>query len=644
MKKSVKVFTFVLLVAFFICNAAFSDVILPRLISNGMVLQRGEGTKIWGWADPNEKITVNFKGQTYNTSACPDGQWSITLSELKAGGPYEMQIEADNNITLKNIMIGDVWVCSGQANMELTMERAKYKYPDVIANSENPAIRQFLVPDKYNFKQPQDDLASGSWQEVDPGKILNFTAVGYFFAKELNEKYDVPIGLVNSALGGSPIEAWMSEDALKDFPEHLETANKFKNDELIKEITEKDQAASNAWYSELWKKDDGMQNKWYTPDCNTSDWKTTEVPGYWQSGDLDGFIGSVWFRKEIDVPASMTRRPAKLWLGRIVDADETYINGRKIGNTTYEWPPRIYEIPPTLLEEGKSTIAVRVINGSGPAGFVPDKPYELTTNDQKIDLEGQWKYKIGTTMDAPAPSQTFIRWKPVGLYNAMIAPLLNYKIKGVIWYQGESNTGRAKEYQKLFPTMIADWRQKWGQGDFPFLYIQLANFMEAKAQPTESGWAELQEAQLKTLTVDNTAMIVTIDIGVWNDIHPLNKEDVGKRLALAARNLAYGEKNLVYSGPIYESMEIKANKIVLSFEHVDGGLVAKGGELKHFAIAGADKNFVWANAKIKDDKVIVWNNEIKNPVAVRYAWADNPEGANLYNKKGLPASPFRTDD
>lgn len=640
MKKNTKLFVSVLCVVLFVCNVAFSDVRLPQLFSDGMVLQRGNSVKVWGWADAREGVTVEFNGQTYNTITNADGDWAVTLSELKAGGPYNMKI---NNITLQNIMIGDVWVCSGQSNMELMMERAKYRYPDVIADSKNPEIRQFLVPDKYNFKEPQEDLTSGNWQEVAPQSILNFSAVGYFFAKELNEKYDVAIGLINASLGGSPAEAWMSEEALKAFPEHLETAKKFKSDELIKEIAEKDKAASNAWYSELWRKDKGIQNKWFTPSYDASDWKTTDVPGYWKSGDLAGIIGSVWFRKAIDVPASMTGKTAKLWLGRIVDADETYINGQRVGNTTYEWPPRIYDVPSNLLKEGKNIIVVRVINTSGSAGFVPDKPYELTAAGQKIDLKGKWQYKLGTTMK-PAPSQTFVRWKPVGLFNAMIAPLLNYKIKGVIWYQGESNVGRAQEYQKLFPALITDWREKWNQGDFPFLYVQLANFMEAKDQPCESGWAELQEAQLKTLAVPNTAMAVTIDIGVWNDIHPLNKKDVGHRLALAAQNLAYGEKDVVYSGPIYESMKIEGNKIILSFTNIDGGLVAKGGELKRFSIAGADKKFVWANAKIKDDKIIVWNEQIDNPVAVRYAWADNPEGANLYNKEGLPASPFRSKD
>jgi sialate O-acetylesterase len=352
--------------------------------------------------------------------------------------------------------------------------------------------------------------------------------------------------------------------------------------------------------------------------------------------------GVVWFRKEINVPASMTGKPVRLWLGRIVDADTAYVNGEIVGTVSYQYPPRIYDIPSNLLKAGRNIIVIRVINNSGRGGFVPDKPYELSTREQTIDLKGPWKYRLGAAME-PLPGQTLIQRQPLGLYNAMIAPLLNYRIKGIIWYQGESNTAKPQEYQELFSALIADWRAKWNQGDFPFLYVQLANFMEAEDNPSESDWAELREAQLKTLSVPNTAMAVTVDIGEWNDIHPLNKEDVAKRLALAGRRLAYGDEDVVYSGPIYRSKQIEGNRIVLAFTHTGGGLITRGGdELKQFAIAGADRKFVWAKARIEGDKVVVWNDDITSPVVVRYGWANNPEGANLYNKEGLPASPFGT--
>jgi len=379
---------------------------------------------------------------------------------------------------------------------------------------------------------------------------------------------------------------------------------------------------------------------------NDDGWKQMKVPGYWADINNQELNGAVWFRRTIEVPASMLNKPLKLELGRIIDADSVFINGQYAGNTTYQYPPRRYILSSNMLKEGKNTIAIRVISNSGKGGFVLDKPYELTTTTDTIELKGNWKYKVGAVMP-PLPAETFVRWKPGGLYNAMIAPLVNYSIKGVIWYQGEANANnatKALEYQKLFPALIKDWRQQWKQGDFPFLYVQLPNFTEAKEQPSESDWAQLREAQLKTLSIPNTGMAVAIDLGEWNDIHPSNKKVVGKRLVLVAESVAYKEKNIVYSGPLYQSMKIEGNKIIISFTNKGSGLIAKGNtELKYFAIAGTDKKFVWANAVIQNNKVVVWNDAVKNPVVVCYAWADNPEGANLYNKEGLPASPFTTD-
>ena len=624
--------------------ASFGKVKLPKLISDGMILQRNTDVNIWGWADANENISVSFVGSTYNTIADNKGNWKVVLADLKPGGPYQMQI---NSITINNILVGDVWVCSGQSNMELQMRRVSWNYPDEIEHSENKYIRQFLVPDKYNFDEPQNDLSSGTWKSASPENTPDFSATAYFFAKFLYEKYKVPIGLINSALGGSPVESWISGNALKKFPKYYNEAKLFRDSILIKTIEASDRARSNAWYTLLHKVDRGFkdpENIWYKTNLNTSDWSTMEVPGYWsEETDLGQLNGVIWFRKKVEIPSSMAGKSAKLILGRIVDADSAFINGQFVGTVSYQYPPRRYDIPTGLLKAGENTIVVRVISNIGKGGFVPDKQYAVVTKDTSINLTGEWKFRLGAEMP-PLESQTFIRWKPTGLYNAMIAPLINYKIKGVIWYQGESNAERPKEYLSLFSTMIKDWRTNWNEGDFPFLFVQLPNFMETKSEPSESNWALLREAQLKTLSLPNTGMVVAIDIGEWNDIHPLDKKDVGYRFALAAEKLAYGD-NIVYSGPIYKSMKIDGNKIILSFTHTGSGLIAKGdNKLKYFAIAGNNKKFVWANAKIENNKVVVWNDKVKNPVAVRYAWADNPDGANLYNKEGLPASPFRTDD
>jgi len=612
-----------------------------------MVLQRNAEVKLWGWTTENETVSVRFIDSTYTTQANNSGEWEIILERLPAGGPYEMEINTENIITISDILIGDVWVCSGQSNMELPMRRVSPIYQTEIENSENPYIRHFTVPQKYDFKEPHYDLDSGSWKKSNPENVLDFSAAAYFFAKELYDLYEVPIGLINTSLGGSPVEAWISEESLKQFPVYYQEAQRFKDNELIEQIENDDRVRIQSWYNRLYHKDRGYKdpdNKWFNPDLNTSDWSTMNLPGFWADTDLGPVNGVVWFRRDVELPSSVTGESAKLILGKIIDSDSVYVNGEFVGTTGYRYPPRRYELPPDILKPGKNTIVVRVINNSGNGGFVADKPYEIVTNDTTIDLKGEWQYRLGAEME-PLESQTFIRWKPLGLYNAMINPLLKYRMKGVIWYQGESNTDRPVEYRELFSAMIQDWRRNWNQGEFPFLYVQLANYMKAQDEPGESNWALLRESQLRTLSVPNAGMAVAYDIGEWNDIHPLNKKDIGIRLALAAQKIAYGDDDVVYSGPLYETMEVDGSEIKVTFTNTGSGLIAKGnGELKHFAIAGEDRNFVWAEARIENNSVIIWNDEIENPVAVRYAWADNPESANLYNKEGLPASPFRTDD
>ena len=649
--KRIKIILFFFVV---VSVTTLGQVKLPRLINDGMVLQRDTEIKVWGWASAGESILIEFIDSTYNTIADNKGDWNIVLPKLNAGGPYEMKVKASNSLTIHDIMIGEVWVCSGQSNMEINMKRVSPLYGDEIESSENPNLRYFEVPDIYNFTAPQKDLSSGQWKKANPENVLNFSAVCYFFGKEIYEKYNVPVGLINAALGGSPAECWISEEGLKEFPEHYNEAQRFKDSTLIQQIQNEDKTRIDEWYSRLKKNDEGYKNPqehWYCPEYDSREWQLMKIPGYWADNNLGPINGVVWFKKEIEVPASMVGKQVLLNLGRIVDADSVFINGKFVGTTSYQYPPRRYNISPGILKEGKNIIVVRIINNMGRGGFVEDKPYELILGNESIDLKGEWQYKLGAKME-PLRGETFIRWKPVGLYNAMIAPLLNYSMKGVIWYQGESNAERPVEYRKLFPALINDWRKSWKREDLPFLFVQLPNFMEAKPEPAESNWALLREAQLKTLSLPNTAMAVAIDIGEWNDIHPLNKKDVGSRLFLAAEKIAYGVDIVNYSGPTYKSMEVIGNKIILSFDHIGGGLIAKdgndstlsAGRLKEFAIAGADKNFVWAKAKIENDKIIVWSDEIANPIAVRYAWADNPAGANLYNKGGLPASPFRTDE
>lgn len=635
-------------IAFFIllANALPAQVKLPRLIRDSMILQRDVKLNIWGWASKGEKINIKFNNKTYKAVAGTDGKWSLQLAPMKAGGPYSMDISASNKISLKDIWVGDVWVCSGQSNMVHQLNIHDVTYAKDIAEANYPQIRQFWIPTITSLQGPKDDLPTGYWKAAVGEDVRPFSGVAYFFAKKIYEKYKVPIGLINASVGGSPIESWTSEEGLKDFPAILNTIQKNKDTAYIGDLQRK----AAAYAAANRQKDDDKGSKgpipWYDLAYVPKDWNTINVPGYWEDQGIKDVDGIIWYRKEIDVPASMIGKRARIFLGRIVDADVLYINGKQVGNTTYMYPQRRYYIPADVLKPGKNILVVKVINNGGKGGFVPGKPYCLFAGTDTIDLKGDWQYKVGQVFmppKGPFVGGINIQNQPTALYNAMIAPIVNYPVKGFLWYQGESNTGRSQEYTRLQPAMVADWRNRWKQGDLPFLYVQLPNFMDANYSPSESQWAEFRFAQLKCLPVPNSAMAVAIDLGEWNDLHPDNKKDVGERLSLAALKLAYGE-NIVYSGPIFRSASIDGNKITISFDHIGSGLISHNGEeLTYFSIAGADKKFVWAKAKIEGDKVIVWNDDVPQPQYVRYAWADNPVGANLYNKEGLPASPFKTD-
>ncbi|MGC4101880.1 sialate O-acetylesterase [Ferruginibacter sp.] len=636
----------VLVVGMFLllCNV-FAQVKLPALIRDSMILQRDAKLKIWGWASAKEKVAVTFNNKTYKTVTGNEGKWALTLPPQKSGGPYQMKIKGTNEITLKEILIGDVWFCSGQSNMVHQMNIHDVTYANDIATANYPAIRQFLIPTITNMNGPQDNLPGGSWKAAIGEEVRPFSAVAFFFARKLYETYHIPIGIINASWGGTPIEAWTSEEGLKDFAAMNSTLQKNKDTAYINDLARKAAAYNAKMVRPVQDKGVTGPKPWYDITYEPKEWKTIAVPGYWEDQGIKNLDGIVWYRKEIEVPASMPGKPARVFLGRIVDADAVYMNGKMIGTTGYQYPQRRYAIPAGILQAGKNIIVVKVTNNAGKGGFVPDKPYCLFAGNDTIDLKGYWQYKVGEVFTpAPAaPMAIAAQNQPAALYNAMVAPAINYTIKGFVWYQGEANSSRGAEYAKLQPAQIADWRNKWGEGDIPFLYVQLPNFMDANYLPSESQWAELREAQLKSLSVNNTGMAVAIDLGEWNDIHPDNKKAVGDRLALIADKIAYG-KDILYSGPLFQSATVEGNKITISFTNTGSGLIANDNEaLREFAIAGADKKFVWAKAIIEGDKIIVSSDVVTNPLYVRYAWADNPD-VNLYNKEGLPASPFRTDN
>lgn len=642
-----KLLTTILLLLFaFYINAQTLET--SAIFTDNMILQRDVAVPVWGWAAANEKITVTFNGKPYTGKADKQGKWRILLPVTSAGGPYDIKIAGKKKtISLSNILFGDIWLASGQSNMEWPLSAANNAGQE-IASASDAKIRHFYVPHAGN-EMPQEKLDGGPWNVASPQTAGNFTAVGYFFAREIRKHHDIPIGLLHSSWGGSRLEPWMSPQSL-GYTDINKAAMQLKaqSDKRNQEIRSKLQQQIGSFPE----KDEGLKDGkalWAANNYNDTDWKNMTLPLLWENGNLPDMDGIVWFRKTIELTAADIQKDATLHLGPIDDSDMTFVNGQKVGEMIQKYNEnRVYIIPASVLKVGKNVITVRV-DDTGGGGGIYGKPELLyvETAKGKHDIKGEWKYKVGEVRfgNASTTNQT-----PMLLYNKMIHPILDFPIKGVIWYQGESNAGGndAHEYRKLFATMIQDWRMRWtNSGEFPFLFVQLANYMAAKPTPSESDWAVLRESQSKTLTsTPRTGQAVIIDIGEANDIHPRNKQDVGYRLALAARKLAYGEDKVVYSGPMYKSMKVEGNKIRLSFDHVGSGLMAKDkyGYLKSFTIAGADKKFVWAQAMIDGNDIIVWSDVIKNPTAVRYAWADNPDEANFYNKEGLPASPFRTDE
>lgn len=630
---------------------------LPKIFSDKMVLQQQKDCAIWGWAAPGEQISVEFRGKQAKTVAGADSSWQVQLPSGSAGGPFELLIKEQQNLAVKNIMVGEVWICSGQSNMEMPLAGwgKINNYEQEIAAANYANIRLFTVP-RAHSAELQKDVTGGNWQECNSQNIAEFSAVAYFFGRHVQQKLGVPVGLINTSWGGTPIEAWIGRGALNTIPDFAEFINEMdKIGWSAQKADERFEQELKLWEQDIFKKDRGFSDgkpTWALPEFDDRDWPRMALPQAWETAGLPDYNGAVWFRFDIDMPKEFKVDEAVLHLGAIDDWDITWFNGVEVGRLSIWNKPRDYRVAPELLLSGKNIIAIRVFDSYGYGGLWQAKPEEMFLEMKaaavvkKLPLAGDWKYQPGVDYGdvQPAPSRPNVSSTPTFLFNAMVHPLGNFKMRGAIWYQGESNADRAYQYRALFPLMINDWRRLWNEGDFPFLFVQLANWRKAVNEPVESDWAELREAQLMTLAQKNTGMAVAVDIGDALDIHPSNKQDVGERLALAARKIAYGE-NILHSGPIYEKMQREGNKIRLFFKFSGCGLIAKGGDiLQGFTIAGHNRKFVQGQAVIENNSVVVSSEVSADPVAVRYAWADNPQGCNLYNKEGLPASPFRTDD
>ncbi len=625
--------------------AARSEVVPNRLFSDHAVLQQDRAIPVWGTAADGEQVTVGIAGQSA-TAVATGGRWQVSLKPLPAGGPYTMTISGgQNTVTVSDLLVGEVWICSGQSNMERqlgprTGQKPIVNWESEVAAAKYPQIRQFYVPQKTSL-EPVAEI-EGSWVVCSPETVANFTAIGYFFGRDLHQARHVPVGLIHTSWGGTPAEAWTSLDGLRVLPDFASQAGDVERAAgEIKAGTYDYPRQLAAWYAAA---DPGVKQQpaWSSPDLDTAGWQAMTLPTLWEKAGLPDFDGVVWFRKTLNLPSEWAGADAALQLGPVDDDDTTWFNGVQIGATIGYNIPRVYRVPGSLLKPGANVIAVRVLD-TGGGGGIWGEPGSMSLKSVRpggpaaIDLGGAWQWKVAVSF-ADAPRSPYDVGSspnvPGALFNGMIAPLVPYALRGVIWYQGEANVGRERQYRTLFPALIADWRRRWNEGDFPFLFVQIAPFRDMTPG--------IREAQLLTWQhTPDTAMAVTIDCGDAEDIHPAHKQPVGARLALAARALAYGEQ-IEYSGPVFDSVGITGARAVLRFSHLGGGLIAKDGALRGFTIAGADKIFHPATAVIDGETVIVSSDAVPDPVAVRYGWANVPDG-NLFNAAGLPASPFRTD-
>lgn len=620
-----------------------AQVRLPRLISDGMVVRRNKPVVIWGWSAPREKVSIDFHGQQRKITADKGGRWRVEFASEAAGGPYQLTVKGKNTIVVNDILIGEVWVCSGQSNMEWPLHSAAHAREEIEA-AKYPQIRQFLVQKAVSAK-PEEDVKGGEWKSCSPSTAGEFTAVGYFFARALYEKINVPIGLINSSWGGTHSETWTSRAAFASSPEFKEMIADMPVldlEQLSKQKQEEQVAKLKAKNIVVPAKD---VDQWKQPAFDVGHWNSMDLPALWEQEGLADFDGVVWFRKTISLDAPDAVGSAELSLGPIDDSDETYVNGVRVGETLGRYnEDRLYRLTPGTLKAGDNVIAIRV-EDTGGGGGVYGKREQLflkTSTGKVVSLGGPWHYSVEKIAGSAAVGPNSY---PTLLFNAMIQPLLPARIAGVIWYQGESNAGRAYQYRTAFPLMINDWRQHWKQDDFPFYFVQLASFNAANGTShTGSTWAELREAQTLTLALPHTGMAVTTDIGEAHDIHPRNKQDVGKRLAALALKNDYGQA-IVASGPTFSGMKVEGNRVRISFNDIGSGLMVKDkyGYLKGFEVAGDDQKFYYAKASLEGNEVVVACDQVKAPVAVRFAWADNPEDANLFNREGFPAVPFRSD-
>jgi sialate O-acetylesterase len=637
--------SFLIASLFLFSSHCYAQLVLPKVFGDNMVLQRGIAIPVWGKASAGSLITGQLGTAHATAKAGKDGKWLLRFPKFTAGGPYTLRItesgKPNAGIELKGILIGDVWLASGQSNMEWQVQQA-HDAKKEIENANFPQIR-FLVVEHDKQLSPKSDLLAGKWKVCDTANVKEFSAVAYYFARKLHGDQQVPVGIIQSTWGGTPVEAWTSRDMLLTSP--ITRARTLSNDTL--RLDREDFLADSLNWIRIWNIVYNPQNNadkiFPAPAYNDAGWTTIEMPNVLKDFGIGNYEGMVWLRKKVSLPESFAGKDLKVNLGHPEMNYSVYFNGQEICKNIWNSnPAHSFTIPASLVQRGENTIAVRVTMLWGGGGLNPPaEDLYITDGASTVSLAGNWLYK--KDLETAFPKILNYQYYPTVLFNAMMNPLIPYGIKGFIWYQGESNAGAAYDYRTLFPMLITDWRKRWQQGNLPFLYVQLANFKKVQPLPAESDWAELREAQTLTLSQPNTGMACIIDIGEANDIHPKNKQEVGRRLALIANKQVYKQAG-VASGPMYKNFLKEGDRIRINFAHTGSGLsTTDGKEVTGFAIAGKDKKFYWAKAIIEGDQVIVYSDKVAAPEAVRYAWADNPV-CNLVNSEKLPAIPFRTDE
>ena len=637
-----------LIVAAFLCASwAEAKVSLPQMFQSGMVLQRGKPIPVWGKADAGESVTIQFNKKQYTTTADNEGKWRIDLPKMKAGGPYDLRI---NDLELRDILIGDVWLLSGQSNIDVHIERVYPQYVQEVDNYENPQIRLFRVQNETATHGPKDDIrpTSINWKPLNKQNAWPFSAVGYFLGKRMFEKTGVAQGVIVNSWGGTPIEAWISKDSLeRDYPMLVKRAAFYENDNYIRAQMQANGEASRRW-NEILEKADDVQT-YPQPSCPDTDWQTINQNDWTWRG-----TGSIWLRQHIQIDKAHAGKPARLLLGTLYDQDITYLNGKQIGSTGYQYPPRRYDIPEGLLQEGDNVIAIRFINKNGAVHFIPEKPYMLCFGDDRfsqnplpkdvIPLSNTWKFHIGAEMPPCPGGDVSLQNQPTTLYNAVLYPLAPYAISGIVWYQGESNTGNPAPYADYLKKLIGCWRDTWQDQQMPFVIAQLANYdgrqqtgmprpISYQAEPMNSSWAQLREAQRLVAKADPYAELAVLnDLGETVDIHPLRKKEAAERIALCFDRLVYNNK--VWLSPEVVAAEVKDGKVILTLDKP-----VLPGTLNEFEIAGPDGKFVNVEATA-DANIITILSPLASPQKLRYAWKDNPLKANVRSIDGLPMSSF----